>query len=101
MLGHRTQNPEVPDSIPGSRGSLLGHFLVGSGSLVHDFWDMLGCVWEYFGDAFGWIWDGFVENYDEARKSVFFTNMFGSIFPESGRFRITLLAYPRTKKHKI
>ncbi len=25
------------------------------GSLFGDFWDVLGCVWEWFGDVFGWI----------------------------------------------
>ena len=35
-----------------------GHFLVGSGSLFREFWDVLGCVWEWFGDVFGWVWEG-------------------------------------------
>ena len=29
-----------------------GHFLVGSGSLFRDFWDVLGSVWEWSGDVF-------------------------------------------------
>ena len=37
------------------------HFLVMSRSLVHDFGDRLGYVWEHFGDGLGWIGDGFVK----------------------------------------
>ena len=66
---------EVPGSIPGvrkspffghvgkafsliftyilaCRGTLWRHFLVGSGSLFRDFWDVLGSVWEWSGDIF-------------------------------------------------
>ena len=41
-------NLEVPGSIPGSPGSLFGHFLVMSGVTFYDLWDVLG-----------WVWDGF------------------------------------------
>ena len=32
------------------------------GSLFREFWDVLGCVWEWSGDVFGWVWDGFGKN---------------------------------------
>ena len=76
--GGRTWKPKVPGSIPGARKSLLGtgwervfivfyicwdrfgdtfgtlvcHFLVGSGSLFREMLEVLGCVWEWFGDLF-------------------------------------------------
>ena len=70
--GLRTPNPRVPGSIPGSRKSFLGHFLVMSGSLFHDFWDVLGCVWEYCGDVFGWFWEGLGKKCGGGRKIKFF-----------------------------
>ena len=83
-------------SIPGSRKSLLGHFLVGLGSLFREFWDVLGCVWEWSGDVFRQVWEGSEKMSDGVRTSKF-SKMYGSIFPESGRFRIAFLAYPRPK----
>ena len=78
--GPQTQNPEVPGSIPGSRRSLLGHFLVMSGSLFRDLWDMLGYVWEYSGDVFGWVWDGFEKKFRGGRKNRFFQKCLGVFF---------------------
>ena len=40
-----------------------------SGSLFHDFWDVLGCVWEYCGDVFGWFWEGFGKQFGGGRKN--------------------------------
>ena len=60
-------------SIPGSRKSLLGHFLVGSGSLFREFWDVLGCVWEWSGDVFRQVWDGFGKNVRRGPKINIFT----------------------------
>ncbi len=39
-------------------GSLVGRV----GSFFHEFWDVLGCVWEWFRDVFGLVWEGFVKN---------------------------------------
>ena len=88
--GGRRFDSRLPD---GFDSGLPG---VGSGSLFRRFWDVLGCVWEWFGDVFGWVWDGFEKISDEVGKSKF-SKMSGSLFPESGRFRIAFLAYPRTK----
>ena len=49
-------------SIPGSCKSFFCHFLVGLGSLFREFWDVLGCVWEWFGDVFRQVWDGLGKN---------------------------------------
>ena len=73
-----------------------GHFLVGSGSLFRDFWDVLGSVWEWSGDIFRQMLEGFEKMSDGVRK-LKFSKMAGSIFPESGRFRIAFLTYPRSK----
>ena len=67
--------------------TLFRHFLVGSGSLFRDFWDVLGSVWEWSGDIFRQIWEGFEKNVDRVQK-LKISKMAGSIFPESGRFRI-------------
>ena len=72
-----------------------GHFLVGSGSLFRHFWDVLGSVWEWSGDIFRQILEGFEKMSDGVRK-LKFSKMAGSIFPESGRFRIVCLTYPRS-----
>ena len=40
-------------------GSLLAPNDVPEASFFRQFWDVLGCVWEWFGDVFGWVWDGF------------------------------------------
>ena len=76
-----------------------GHFLVGSGSLFHDFSDVLGSVWEGLGDLFGQVWEGFGKMSDGVQKSKF-SKMTGNSFPESGRFRISCLTYPRSKNIK-
>ena len=51
-----------------------GHFLVGSGSLFHDFWDVLGSVWEWYGDIFRQILEGFEKMSDGVQKMFFFKN---------------------------
>ena len=60
-----------------------GHFGVISESLFRQFWDVLGCVWEWFRDVFGWFWDGLGKNVGGAEKSKN-SKMTGSIFPGSG-----------------
>ena len=57
----------VPE--PGVAGSIPGSPKVGSGSAFHQFWDVLGCVWEWFGNVFGWVWDGFEKNVGRGRKN--------------------------------
>ena len=80
-------------SIPGTPG-------VGSGSFFRQFWDVLGSVWEWYGDSFRHILEGFEKMSDGVRK-LNFSKMAGSIFPESGRFRIAFLTYPRSKHIKF
>ena len=94
-VGPRTQNPRVPGSIPGSCRSLLGHFLVMSGSLFHIFWDMLGDVWGYFGDGFGWVWDGFEKKFRRGRK-IDFLKSAREYFSASGSSKHLFLPYSRT-----
>ena len=60
-----------------------GHFGVISGSLFRQFWDVLGCVWEWFRDVFGWFWDGLGKMSGGVEKSKI-SKMTVSIFPESG-----------------
>ena len=67
-------NLEVPGSIPGSRGSLLGHFLVGAGSLFRECWNVLGFVLGYFGEVFGWVWEGLEKKFRRGRQNMFFKN---------------------------
>ena len=75
-----------------------GHFLVGSGSLFRDFSDVLGSVWEGLGDLFRQVWEGFETNVRRGPKQKSkVSKSTGSIFPESGRFRITFLTYPNHK----
>ncbi len=62
-------------SILGSRESLLGRFLVGSGSLFREIWDVLGYVWEWFGDVLGWVWEVFEKNIWGDRKIMVFKNV--------------------------
>ena len=60
---------------------------VSSGSLFRDFSDVLGSVWEGVGDIFRQVCEGFAKISDGVRTSKF-SEMTGSVFPESGRFRI-------------
>ena len=62
---------------------LSDHFLVMSGSLFREVWDMLGDAWAYSGVVFGWIWDGFGKKFDEV-ENMKFSNVSGSIFPALG-----------------
>ena len=41
--------------------------MVGSGSLFHEIWDVLGCVWEYSGDVLGYVWEGLQKTSEESR----------------------------------
>ena len=66
-----------------------------SGSLFRQFWNVLGCVWDWFGDS-GWVWDGF-EKISDGAEQLNFSNMSGSMFPESGYLKITFFVYPRPK----
>ena len=47
---------------------LSDHFLVMSGSLFREVWDMLGDAWAYSAVVFGWIWDGFGKKFRRGRK---------------------------------
>ena len=80
---------EVAGSIPGSPRSGRGHFFVNFGMS----WDVSGSGLGTFSDGFGMVLE---KMSDEVGKSKF-SKMTGSIFPESGRFRIAFLAYSRAK----
>ena len=56
-------------------------------------WDVSGSGLGTFSDGFGMVLE---KMSDEVGKSKF-SKLTGSIFPESGRFRIAFLAYPRPK----
>ena len=60
----------------GREGFMVGsaRFLVGSGSLFRQIWDVLGCVWEWPGSVFGWVWDGLGKNVRRGRKMKVFKN---------------------------
>ena len=62
---------------------LSDHFLVMSGSLFREVWDMLGDAWAYSAVVFGWIWDGFGKKFRRGRqmKVVEFVREY---FPASG-----------------
>ena len=71
-----------------------GHFFVIS-----------GMSWEVSGSGPGTFLDRFwkvLKKMSDGVRKLTFSKMAGSIFPESGRFRIAFLAYPRSKnKRKI
>ena len=76
---------EVPGSIPGSPGSLFG---AGWGYFLGDF----GMSWEVSGSGLGTFLDGFgkvLEKMSDGVRKSSFSKLVGSMFPESGRFRIT------------
>ena len=73
----------MPGSIPGSRRSFLGHFLVMSGSLFHGFWKMLGSVWGYSGVVFGWVREVFEKKFRGGRKMLILKNV-GEHFSQIG-----------------
>ena len=77
-------------------GSGSDHFGVELVSLFDEIWEVLGCVWEWSGDVFGWVWEGFGKMSDGVRKSKF-SKLTGSMFHESGRFRIAVLTDPGQK----
>ena len=56
-------------------------------------WDVSGSGLGTFLDGFGKVLE---KMSDEVRKSTF-SKMVGNVLPESGRFRISFLAYPRSK----
>ena len=94
------RNLEVPGSIPGSRRSLLGNFLVMLGSLFRIFWEVLGSVWEYCGGGLRWVWEGLEKKFRGGRK----INIFKSVreyFSCVGRFKtITVSLFPDRKPKK-
>ena len=59
-----------------------------------------GMSWDVSGSGLGMFLDGFgmvlEKMFDGVQKSISSKNA-GSIFPESGRFGITVLAYPQPK----
>ena len=75
-----------PVRFPARARSVLGHLFINVGTCVHQFWDVLGCVWEWFGNAFGSVWDGFENNVGRgqqkhgreyfSRVGLFYNNMF-------------------------
>ena len=91
--GPGTWKREVAGSIPGSRRSFWGHFFVNFGMS----WDVSGSGLGMFLDGFGRVLE---KMSDGVRKSKF-SKMTGSIFPESGRFRIAFLTYPGQTNIKI
>ena len=79
-------------SIPASPRSVRGHFFV-----------IFGMSWEVSGSGLGMFLDRFgkvLEKMSGGVRKVKFSKMAGSIFPESGRFRIAFLTYPRSKISK-
>ena len=78
-----------PVRFPAPRRSVRGHFFVDFGMS----WDVSGSGLGTFSDGFGMV---LKKMSDEVGKSTF-SKMTGSIFPESGRFRIAFLAYSRIK----
>ena len=68
-----------------------------SGSLFHDFLDMLGHVWGYFGDVFGWVWEGFEEKLRKCRKVEIFKNA-REYFSCAGRNKLSIFSLPPDKK---
>ena len=81
-------------SIPGSRRSFWGHFFVNFGMS----WDVSGSGLGMFLDGFGKVLEKMSDEVGKKKKK---SKLTGSIFPESGRFRIAFLAYPRPKISKI
>ena len=77
-----------------------GHFGVISGSLFRQFWDVLGCVWEWFRDVFGWFWDGLGKNVGRGRKMKIFKND-REYFSGVGALKIHFFRLSRTKFWKI
>ena len=70
-----------------------GHFFV-----------IFGMSWEVSGSGLGMFLDRFgkvLEKMSGGVRKVKFSKMAGSIFPESGRFRIAFLTYPRSKHIRI
>ena len=45
------------------------------GSLFREFWDVLGCVWEWSGDVFRQVWEGFGKNVRWGPKITMFKNV--------------------------
>ena len=78
-----------PVQFPAPRRSFRGHVFVNFGMS----WDVSGSGQGMFLDRFGMVLG---KMSDEVGKSKF-SILSGSIFPESGYLKITLLAYPRRK----
>ena len=79
-------------SIPASPRSVRGHFFV-----------IFGMSWEVSGSGLGMFLDRFgkvLGKMSDGVQKLKFSKMTGSIFPESGRFRIAFLTYPRAKNIK-
>ena len=60
--------------------------------------------WEVSGSGLGMFLDRFgkvLKKMSDGVRELKFSKMTGSIFPESGRFRIAFLTYPRSKNIKI
>ena len=82
-----------PVRFPASRRSLRGHFFV-----------IFGMSWDVFGSGLGTFSDGFgmvLKKMSDAADNLIFSEMSGSMFPESGYLEITFFAYPRPKKLKF
>ena len=81
-------------------GTLLGRVGVTFWSGRGHFFVIFGMSWDVSGSGLGTFLDGFgkvlEKMSDEVRKSTF-SKMVGNVLPESGRFRISCLAYPRSK----
>ena len=60
--------------------------------------------WEVSGSGLGMFLDRFgkvLKKMSDGVRKLKFSKMARSIFPESGRFRIVFLTYPRSKNNKI
>ena len=67
-------DPWIFTHILACRVTLWRPFLVGSGSLFRDFWEVLGSVWEWSGDIFRQMLEGFEKNVRRGPNDVFCFN---------------------------
>ena len=73
-----------------------GRFGVTFSSMLGCLGMCLGVVWGRFRMGLGWFW----KKCPTGSENHFFLKLAGSIFPESGRFRIAFLTYPRSTNVK-
>ena len=85
-------------------GTLLGRVEVTFWAGLGHFFVIFGMSWEVSGSVLGMCLDRFgkvLKTCPTGSENCFFFKMIGSILPESGRFRIAFLTYPRSQQIKI